>query len=139
MKTNLTASLILFIVIFTTPLKAEMAVIVNPGNPVGELSKKEVKDIYLGKKKKFPGGDSAIPIDQETEDLRSNFINTIIGKDLSQLRSYWSRKIFTGKGQPPKQVGGDEEVLKLVRENPAIIGYIEAGSVDDTVKVVHRY
>ena len=44
--------------------------------------------------------------------------------------------IFTGKGQPPKEVPNTAEVKKLVSGNPNTIGYIEKSAVDSSVKVV---
>lgn len=130
---------VLLVSSFATKLHAETAVIISAGSGLSEMTKTQIRDIYLGKKKKFPDGQPVVPVDQDIDDIRASFGEEVIGKDVSQLRSFWSRKIFTGKGQPPKQVGNDEAVLKLVRENPAILGYIDGASVDDSVKVVFRF
>lgn len=135
------SSLILMGAMATTSLaNAETAVIVHPDNPIGELDSKGIQDIYLGKKKRYPGGSVAVPIDHNGDPaIRSGFNSSVLGKDASQLKSYWAQRIFTGKGQPPKRVNGDVEVKKLVAKNPAIIGYVDASSVDDTVKVIYKF
>ena len=54
----------------------------------------------------------------------------------SQLKSYWSKLVFTGKGQPPRDVQTDAEMIELVAGNPNIIGYVDISSVTDKVKVL---
>ena len=46
-------------------------------------------------------------------------------KTLPQLNSYWSRLIFTGRGQPPFAVSGNSEVLEFIASNPNMIGYVD--------------
>jgi hypothetical protein len=52
------------------------------------------------------------------------------------MQAYWSRIIFTGRGQPPKAVPSSSEAKKLVAANPNTIGYVEPKLVDDTLRVV---
>ncbi|MCP5017798.1 MAG: phosphate ABC transporter substrate-binding protein [Ketobacter sp.] len=118
---------------------AEVAVIVNPAND-SSLQADDIAKLYLGKSKKFSNGQSAIALDRgEGTELRVKFLESTVGKDESQMKSYWSRLIFTGKGIPPKVVETDAEVKDLVSRNPDTIGYIDAGAVDDTVKVVATF
>ena len=62
----------------------------------------------------------------------------MVKKDAAQLNAYWSRLIFTGKGEPPKKVADNTDVLALVAANPNIIGYVDASAVNSTVKVLLR-
>jgi ABC-type phosphate transport system substrate-binding protein len=116
---------------------AETAVIVSSSNANASLDSDTVSRIYLGKSSNFPSGDQAVPVDQsEGSATRDAFNGSVLGKSSSQLKAYWSRLIFTGKGTPPKEVGDDAAVKKLVAANPNMIGYIDSAAVDDTVKVV---
>lgn len=118
---------------------AEVAVIVNPANG-DNITKDDIQKLYLAKTKTFPGGKNAIPLDRsEGSPVRVEFINKVIDKDEAQMKSYWSRLIFTGKGVPPKVVETDAEVKEMVARNPDTIGFIDAGAVDGTVKVVATY
>jgi len=116
----------------------EVVVIVNPSNPLTVISVDDVKKIYLGKKKFFPGGGAkVIPGDQpKGTESRKFFYAGIIGKSESKLKSYWSRLIFTGKGTPPKVIGHDTVVKEWVAGQPKAIGYIMRSAVDDSVKVL---
>ena len=53
-----------------------------------------------------------------------------------QLKAYWSRIIFTGRGKPPKAVANGVELRKLIAADIQKIGYIEHELVDDSVRVV---
>lgn len=120
----------------STGALAEISVITNPGNGAS-LTEKQISKIFLGKAKKFPGGVEAVPVDQaEGSAARTEFHENVTHKSSSQLKSYWSRIVFTGKGQPPKEVGSDAEVVSLVSRNPDMIGYVDSSAVNDSVKVV---
>jgi ABC-type phosphate transport system substrate-binding protein len=130
----------LLITIASSITFAETSVIVSNSNLNSAMDQATVSRIFLGKAKSFPNGSQALPVDQdEGSKTREAFNTSILGKSDSQLKSYWSRLIFTGKGTPPKQSGTVAEIKTLVADNPNIIGYIDSSAVDGTVKVVHRF
>lgn len=131
---------ILLISLVSCLASAEISVIVSANNPNASMDQATVAKIFLGKSKSFPDGTQAVPVDQnDGSAARESFNSTVLGKSASQLKSYWSRLIFTGKGTPPKQSGDDAAVKSLVSNNPNIIGYIDSSAVDGTVKVVHKF
>jgi ABC-type phosphate transport system substrate-binding protein len=116
---------------------AEVVPVVSTKSTVNGLSSNQVLDIFLGKAHRFPNGDPAVPIDQaEGSDIRDAFYMQFASKSASQVKAYWSKIIFTGKGQPPKEVSPSERVKKVVADNPHLIGYIDRSEVDANVKVV---
>lgn len=116
---------------------AEVVAVVSARNPVTTLSKNQVVGIFLGKENRFPDGSQAVPIDQvEGSAARDEFYLKFAGKSPAQLKSHWSKIIFTGRGQPPKVVTNSIEMKKFLNENPNAIGYIEQNSVDGSVKVL---
>lgn len=119
---------------------AEVSVIIGSANPNASIASADITKIFLGKSKRFPDGSQAVPIDQDDgTPARESFNKKVLGKSASQLKSYWSRLIFTGKGTPPKPSGDDEAVKALIAKNPNMIGYIDSSSVDGSVKVVHKF
>jgi len=60
----------------------------------------------------------------------------VIKKDDSALKVYWSKLLFTGKAQPPDEIGDDAAVKKWVATNPDAIGYVDGKFVDSSVKVL---
>ncbi len=116
---------------------AEVVAVVSAKNPVTALSKNQVADIFLGKTSKFPDGSRAVPIDQaEGSATRDAFYLQFTGKSSAQVKMYWSKMIFTGRGQPPREVSNGVEMKKHLINNPDEIGYIERKLLDSTVKVI---
>jgi ABC-type phosphate transport system substrate-binding protein len=116
---------------------AEVVAIVSAKSPINALTANQVADIFLGKTSRFPDGSLAVPIDQdEDSSTREKFYAQFTGKSPAQVKAHWSKMIFTGRGQPPKQAATASEAKKMVAENPNAIGYIDNGAVDSTVRVL---
>lgn len=118
---------------------AEVVAVVSVKSPVTTLSKNQVADIFLGKSNRFPEGGPAMPIDQaEGSALRDEFYAVLVGKSSAQMKAHWSKIIFTGRGQPPREVPNSIEVKNLVANNPNAIGYIELSQLDSSLRVVFQ-
>jgi ABC-type phosphate transport system substrate-binding protein len=116
---------------------ADVVPVVSVRSPVRELSKNQVIDIFLGRTNRFPNGEPAVPIDQaEGSEIRDLFYQQYANRSPAQLKAYWSRILFTGKGEPPREVSPSERVKRVLAENPHFIGYIERAEVDANVKMV---
>ena len=116
---------------------ADVVAVVSAKSTVTTLSKSQLTDIFLGRVSRFPDGARAVPIDQaEGSAVRDEFYAKVVGKTAAQVKAFWSKIIFTGRGQPPKAVPNSIEMKKRIAENPAAIGYIEEQLVDETVRVV---
>ena len=119
------------------PATAEIVAVVASTSTVTTLSKAQVTDIFLGNMSRFPNGAQAVPIDQqEGSPARDEFYATYAGKSPAQMKSHWSKIIFTGRGQPPKAASNNIEVRKLIAADPKAIGYIERSALDSSVKIV---
>ena len=109
--------------------QAELVVVANPA--VGPLTKDQVGDVFLGKSQAFT------PFDQtDASPAYADFYKKATGRDVAQVKSTWSRIVFSGKGQAPKQLADAAAVKKAVAADPKGVGYIDKAAVDGTVKVV---
>lgn len=106
-----------------------IAVIVNPGNTLRDLTKAQIKDIFSGKIKNFKelGG-------QDKE------IVVIIRESGSGTRSSFEEMIMD-KGKTNNTEGAEQQasngaVKASVASNPNAIGYVGAGFIDPTVKAL---
>ncbi len=119
---------------------SDFVVVVSAKSPVGTLTAEQVSDIFLGKVSNFPSGGPTLPVDQtEGSALRDEFYTKVTSKAPAQLKAYWSKIVFTGKGQPPKEVADSAAVKKLIAENPNTIGYVDKRAVDASVKAVFAF
>lgn len=117
--------------------ESEVVLVVSPKSDVSSLTVQQVTDIFLGKAATFPNGVRVIPIDQQDGcSVREVFYHEYIGKTVEQVRTYWSKIVFTGKGYPPIEITSPDRVKRVVRDNPNYIGYIDRKAVDTSVKVV---
>ncbi|HEY7771626.1 MAG TPA: phosphate ABC transporter substrate-binding protein, partial [Marinagarivorans sp.] len=89
---------------------------------------------------RFADGSKAVPFYlAQGHDAREEFNQKALGKSSSQLKAYWSKLIFTGKGTPPDALGSVKDVIAKVASDPEAIAYIDAASVTDKVRVVQSY
>ena len=135
---NRTALAVAAVVLLGTwKAQAEVVTVVSAKSPVTTLSKSQVVDIFLGKASRFPEGGAAVPIDQAEGALaRDEFYLKLAGKSPAQLNAHWSKIIFTGRGQPPKEVANGDAVKRLLLANPAAIGCVDRSLVDGALRVV---
>lgn len=118
---------------------AEVAVIAHPS--VSEsASSEDLSRVFLGKRKALESGYKVIPLNlKEGSTARDEFNDKVLGKSESQLKSYWSKLIFTGKGQPPKEMDSESELVELIKSNPNMIGYVNAASIPEGVSVLGKF
>lgn len=131
-------TLVLF---FTTSILAsvayaEIAIIANKASPLTVVKASDIQRVYLGKTQKIDGT-SVTPINQtKNTSLSGTFNKVVLNKSSNQVKAYWSKLIFTGKGTPPQELNNDIEVINAVRNDANAIGYIDANLADDSVNVI---
>ncbi len=137
---SITKSLIVsFILSFSCVSSAEIAVIVNPSNSEN-LTQADIKRIFLGKMKSYSNGSKIVPFNQnKSSNIKPLFDSTVLGKSPGQMKAYWSKILFSGKGKPPKAVPDDQAVLNAVISESAAIGYVDSANITDKVKVIARF
>jgi ABC-type phosphate transport system substrate-binding protein len=113
-------------------LQAADPEIVVIGNPAAQsMTKDQVADLFLGKIQ----GMKLLDLPNSAP-IKAAFYQKVSGHDLSQVKATWSRLIFTGKGQPPKELPDAAAVKKAVAADPKAIGYIEKSEADTSVKIL---
>jgi ABC-type phosphate transport system substrate-binding protein len=117
--------------------QADVVAVVSAQSSITRLSTRQLADIFLGKVSHFPDGTLAVPVDlAESSAERDQFYAKMAGKTPAQIKAYWSKVIFTGRGQPPRAVQNDRDMKKYVAANIDAIGYIDSTMVDDSVRVL---
>jgi ABC-type phosphate transport system substrate-binding protein len=125
--------------LFSSVAAADIAVIVNPSN-ADSLDKTAISRIFLGKAKTFPSGTASVPLALDDSQAATDEFNTkVLNKSGAQLTAFWSKLVFTGKGQPPKSLANDAAMIAEVASTPGAIGYVDASSVNDSVRVIASF
>jgi ABC-type phosphate transport system substrate-binding protein len=116
---------------------ADVVAVVSSKSAITTMTKSQIADIFFGKTVRLSNGVQPVPIDQaEGSVARNEFYLKVADKSAAQMKGYWSRIIFTGRGQPPQEVRDSAEMKKRISDNPAAIGYIDLEMVDGTVRTV---
>jgi len=115
----------------------ERIVMVTHPDNTQNITQEDLYRLYFGKLRTLPNGQRLIAIvNKNDDDQLKRFTSSILKRSAQQLRSYWARQLFTGKGKPPLQVEGAEAIKKLIANNPEYVGYLWETEVDTSVKVL---
>ena len=115
---------------------ADYVLITDNANPVSELTAKEVKNIYLGKKTVWSDGSHITVYTCTESSVNAPFMKEMVRKTAQQYATYWKKSLFTGTGLPPMNFDSEEEVKAAVAAKPGAIGYISAAALDEKVKML---
>ena len=133
-----TTFLTLILLTFSSSLYADVAIVVHRDSPLASATLEEISKIFLAKTKTFTDGQEIKLLDlEEGHETRDQFYQTVANKTPSQVKAYWSRLIFTGKGQPPQVLMDSDEIVEFISEDPNSIGYANPDSITDSVKVIY--
>jgi len=116
---------------------AELVVIVSARSSITALRADQVADIFLAESARFPDGHEASALDLSVGSAqRDEFYAKVANRSPALMKAYWTKMIFTGRGQPPRELPSSAAVRKLVADNPSMIGYIERSALDSSVRPV---
>lgn len=124
-----TLSILLLAVLAAAPARAaSFKVVVHEANPVRSMTADRASRLFLKKVTRWDDGSEVRPVDQRDDaTARESFSESVHGKDVGSIQSYWQRMIFSGRATPPPELATDAEVLAFVRANPGAIGYVDGG------------
>lgn len=115
----------------------DLVVVVSARSPIASLRVEQVAAIFLGQTPRFPNGAVATALDQPIgSNERDQFYLRVAGKTPALLKAHWSKMVFTGRGQPPRELAGSSAVRKAVADDPNLIGYIGREALDPSVRPV---
>lgn len=123
-------SLLLALLFPVIAMAADFTVIANKGVPVNNLTKDELKAIYLGKKSKWDDGSPIKFYLIRSPKSQKSFLEAHVGKTSDQYESYWLQNVFTGKGAMPEMFENSEEMIQAVKKTGGSIGFV-SGEVND--------
>ena len=131
------AIVLLLLPILLRPAFAGDLVIVTSADNVEDLQLEDVARIFLGKVTRYPSGEVVEPLNLDPDDPSyAEFARKVLNKTPAQLKAYWAKRIFTGKGKPPRTITSSEELRALVSSDKRYLSYLDKNNVDHTVRWV---
>jgi ABC-type phosphate transport system substrate-binding protein len=118
-------TLLAWLVLPGTAAGQDYKVVINESNTIQEIGQQQITRCFMKQTTKWPNGLPVTPVDQAANSaVRESFSANVLGRDVSAVKSYWQRQIFSGRGVPPPEKASDGEVLAFVRANPGAVGYV---------------
>lgn len=117
-----------------------LVIVTHKDSPVSTLAPEQVRALFNGHVRAFPQtSDMVTLIDHPMESDRYRaFYQLLFNSPPERIQRRRAAYLFSGKGILPDTALDDEDVILRLEKNPLAIGYVQAGRVDDRVKVVCR-
>lgn len=119
---------------------ADKIVVIGNDLVKDSLSLEDLKKAYLLNGIRLNSGAFIQPIDFDEENpIRDDFYKRLLSRNRAQMKSYWARIIFTGKGSPPPVIKNAKEAREQLKANasPTIV-YLKESDLDSHDKVLLR-
>ena len=116
---------------------SRLALIVARTSPLQELTRFELKKLYLGAHIVDPSGQRIIPFHQASNAPdRLAFEEKVLGMSGDQMASYWIDRKIRGQSGAPKAVGSPDLVQKVISKVEHSISYVRLEQVRPEVRVI---
>ena len=115
--------------------RAQIVVVVNPRNPVKNLTLEELRRFYLGRTTTFSRN---LPVSLMEQAVVSDvFYQAVLGMNEARVRRHWIGIVFSGEtAKPPRSYTIADDLKRAVTENPGAIAFIDLAETDPGMKVL---
>ena len=115
----------------------EPAVVVNPKNPIGNLTRSELRKIFAGEKRTWPGGLSIKVIVRVPRSYERVVLLRLLGMSESEYKQYWIAQVFRGEAQAePVALFSNGMQKEAIGAFPGAIALVTLGDVKPGMKVI---
>jgi ABC-type phosphate transport system substrate-binding protein len=122
----------------SAPLTGPIAVIVHPTNRLANLSRGELRSIFLRHRSSWAGGADPILMLNwpPRHPIRVRFDKAVLGLSPDEAAAYWIDRRIRGQGLPPRSTASTILLVAIVARNREAIAYVPLASVTRQVKVL---
>jgi hypothetical protein len=68
--------------------------------------------------------------------VRRRFSDEVLHRSVSEVKSYWQQRIFSGRDVPPPELDTDDQVVTYVLRHAGAVGYVSAEAALNGTKVL---
>jgi ABC-type phosphate transport system substrate-binding protein len=115
---------------------AQVIVIANPSVKSSDISKNDLRDVFIGATSSLKDRSLVTPILLKAGPATNEFLAAYVGKSDSAFRASWRSMVFSGQASMPKSLDSEAAVVEFVAHNPGAIGYISKAAPHNGVKVL---
>jgi phosphate transport system substrate-binding protein len=113
-----------------------LAVVVNKGNPVNDLSQAELRQILLGTRLYWNGAQKIVLLLPKVDTPERETMLRLLGLNESAYENHWSEAAKQGEVSTPPVAASCGLAVNVVAENPQAIAIVSAADVKSSVKVI---
>ncbi len=106
------------------------------GTEVGQLSREEIKQLYLGETDTLDG------VRVQLADLapaQAEFLRKVLGTSARSYKRLWVKKLFADGMEAPLRFDSEEELIRFLKQHPNAIGYLPAPPDDPKLQVLLEF
>ncbi len=117
--------------------QGDLAVIVNPGNPVANISLGELRKLFNGEKRSWPGSIRVKLVVRAPGCRERTALLEFLNLSESDYKQYWAARIFRGEADAePFAAPSVGMVLEAVRVFPGAVSLVYVSDLKPGVKVI---
>ena len=110
--------------------------VVGRTSVVTQVSKDELRELYLRRQRLWPNGERAIPVNLPPDNpTRERFSKLVLGRSTHDLVDYWNARYFEGI-TPPVTLSSPAAIRAYLKVEPGAIAYLPVAEVDDTCRIL---
>jgi len=137
MKTIIAITLFLVATLtLASRVEAQVLIIANPSVKATEVSKNDLREVFIGNSTSLPDGSRVVPILLKAGTAHEEFLQAYVGKNDNAYRAGWRSLVFSGQASMPKSLDTDAAVVEFVMNHQGAIGYIGKATPHEGVKVL---
>jgi hypothetical protein len=110
--------------------------VVNAGNDVTTISRKDAELIFLNKQRIWPDGKNISVVINENPKIYDSFSHAVLRRSSQQFLVFRKQMLFRGQGMPPPTLKTDKDVVAFVGEHVGSVSYVSPDAVTLAVKAV---
>lgn len=117
--------------------KRTLYLVVHETNPVGALTAKQIRRLYLGKKGKW---DHLVVVKRyDYPPLQKAFYEQVLEMTSSEVTRYWNYQKFMAGARQPFVVKKAKDILSILQKEPGGIAYVTTKNIPKNLKVVAQF
>lgn len=122
---------------WATPPEADIAVVVNQDNPVEKLSYSDLRKLFAGERRTWPGGVVVRLVVRPPGTRERDALLRLLQMNEIDYEQYWTAKIYRGEAQfPPVVLSSVGMTREAIVTYPGAIALIAANDVKPDMKVL---
>ena len=115
----------------------DVAVVVNPKNPVNDITRAELRKIFAGEKRTWARGVSIKLVVRVPGSLERVVLLRLLGMSENEYKQYWIAQVFHGEAQAePVALFSNGMQKEAVAAFPGAIALVTLGDVKPGMKVL---